>query len=132
MALWTYRCYVTGKGANLWHDWYYSGSKRFKAAHDTAFEWLEPRLQWTKPFCKQWSGKAKLLEVRFDAENLQWRVFGFHQPGRVFVVVGVGNHKNQVYDPKKLPVTSISRMKEVIANPEKAASCERPSQAQAS
>ena len=87
---------------------------------------LEARAQWRMPWSRVLINEDKLLEVRFDAGNVEWRVFGFHQPGFVFVVAAVGSHKGKTYDPKGVLAEARKRMKEILANQAKAKNCERP------
>jgi hypothetical protein len=100
-----------------------------KAEHDAVFELLEKRQ------VHEWWSLAKslgggLVEVRLR-RGVQWRIMGCHAPNRVFVVVLVCNHKDNVYDPKKCLKTSRKRVKEIqsekakVIKP-KVINCDRP------
>jgi hypothetical protein len=129
MELWKYQCYKTSSNPNLWSEWYHEQSKAVQAKHDSAFEFLEARLEWTEPKFKHLKGKyAGLGEVRLQGD-VQWRIFGFrrtHQNVREFVVTHTGSHKGNVYQPKDVLDTALKRVEEAKVDPGKTAPCARP------
>ena len=126
MAHWTYRCYIDGGDPNLWQRGYDEQSKAYRARHDATFEFLEARQEWREPNCKYLSNCGGLLEIKFSSDGIQHRVFGFHDPGFTFIVVGLGNHKQNVYAPKRILATSCLRMSEIREDKAKAKTCDRP------
>lgn len=124
--MWTYRCYVKRDCPNLWEKWYVE-NPTLQGAHDRVFYVLEQRNPWTGPNYKRLEDRKGLCEVKFQANNVQWRIFGFFSGNsKEFVVLGVGNHKGKVYKPKSILDTCSKRMKEVQDDPKLATTCERP------
>ncbi|WP_419906866.1 type II toxin-antitoxin system RelE/ParE family toxin [Hoeflea sp.] len=126
--MWKYRCYITNDEPNLWSAWYSDQSEAVRAKHDTAFEFLEARIEWDMPRYRKLQNHRGLGEVRLHG-NVQWRIFGFchtEQNDRQFVVLAIGNHKQQRYSPQDVLKTAAKRMNEVRNDPEKAERCERP------
>ncbi|MER9248921.1 hypothetical protein [Mesorhizobium sp. M0590] len=68
-----------------------------------------------------------LVEVRLNG-LVKWRIFGFFDRTvrREFVVVAIGNHKQNVYTPKGVLSSAYYLKKEIEAGREKADRCERP------
>lgn len=99
-----------------------------RAKHDAAFQFLEANVEWSEPQYKRLRNYDGLGEVRLQGK-VAWRVFGFRRTEdniREFIVLAVGNHKQQVYRPKNVLKTATRRMKEVQNDPKKAEYCERP------
>ena len=124
MALWTYKCYVDGSQPNLWRRWY-DAHPEVRGKHDSVFGMLEQQVFWVKPHVKMLKNHDGLLEVILNG-RVQWRIFGFQGAGKEFVVVGTGNHKANVYDPKGILTTARGIMKDIKAGSKGAISCERP------
>lgn len=84
---------------------------------------------WGPPKCKMLRGKKYkgILEVRLT-NNVQHRIFGCYGKGekQIFVVLGMGVHKGQVYSPKSILDTVGKRKKEVENGKAEAPFCIRP------
>lgn len=103
-------------------------SDEVQAKHESAFEYLEARIDWSLPSYKQLVGFDGLGEVRLQGK-LAWRIFGFRRDfcgAREFVVTHIGNHKGNVYSPRKVLKQAAMRMKEIQNDPSKSKSCSRP------
>lgn len=125
MDLYTYRCYVEGQEPNLWQRWY-SQNPAFQGTHDSIFEILEQQDQWGQPYTKKLKNCDGLIEVCLNG-NIQWRIFGFWGSKRKeFIVVAVGNHKQNVYTPRNILKTAKSIMNKIRAGNLGAKTCERP------
>lgn len=124
--MWKYRCYITNVTPNLWGVWY-AENPDANGAHDSVFRMLEQQISWGRPHSKKLIGKAHkgLFEVIVKC-NLQWRIFGFFERDRTYVVTAIGYHKGKVYKPRAILETATKRMNEIKADNSKAARCERP------
>lgn len=124
--MWTYECYINRDRPNLWWKWYTDHAEA-NSQHDAAFDLLEQEDTWRAPLAKTIKGKnfRGLIEVRLKAQ-VQWRILGFYQGKRHFIVTAIGYHKGRVYSPKSLLETAKKRMDEVKKDGSKAKRCERP------
>lgn len=125
--MWSYKCYITEDRPDLWAVWYRDQSERVQAKHDSVFRLLEQQNSWGGPHVKKLRGKnyKGLFEVILNTEK-QWRIFGFYEPGRVFVIAAIGHHKDSYY-PKDIMDIARARMAEIKLDSSKAAKCDRPS-----
>jgi len=87
---------------------------------------LEQMAHWQLPNFKPLRGRHGLGEVRFKGDNKQWRIFGFFESQKIFVVTGIGHHKGKIYVPKNIIDKSEARVIEIRKTPTKAMTCERP------
>jgi hypothetical protein len=105
-------------------------SSEVQAKHDTVFEFLEVRLDWSGPHFKHLQGKYSGLGEVILKCRVEWRIFGHRRTSpqgvREFVVTHIGNHKGTVYTPKDVLKTALKRVKETEVDPRKSAPCDRP------
>jgi hypothetical protein len=128
MASWRYRCYATNDSPNLWAAWYIEQSPEVQAKHDTVFEFLEQRTDWSPPHYKKLSGQDGLGEVILKGK-VAWRIFGFrhsedYRP--TFTVTQIGNHKGNLYSPKNVISNARGRMNDIRNDSRKVSICDRP------
>lgn len=75
-----------------------------------------PRNDWVFPKVKKLniSGKGEIYEIRFQANNVQYRPLGFFGPDSCeFTIVVWATHKQDIYDPAKAIETAESRRLEI-------------------
>ncbi|MGH8371830.1 MAG: hypothetical protein ACRETO_03760 [Gammaproteobacteria bacterium] len=103
---WNFTDYVAPDGTNYVREWAKEALGGEEAFLDNLLLFLGQI-----PESKKWSGrcnplegeqykKRKLYELRFTAEDKEFRVFGFFAPGYTFVMVAGCYHKDKVYKPK--------------------------------
>jgi hypothetical protein len=89
-----------------------SGSPAARAALRVRTENLAKtnRAQWNKTQFRKIEGE--LCEIKWKADNVQWRALGFDYEG-FFVMVSGCTHKGNTYDPPGWKETALRRIKEV-------------------
>lgn len=121
-----FHCYDDGKAPNLWQRWYDRAGGAIRGKHDSIWDHLEtrPGNAWRMPQAKPLGGE--LFEVRIHG-GVKWRVLGFFWP-RIgeFTVVGICNHKDNVYDPKDAIKTAHKTIKAIKDGKAKIIACPRP------
>jgi hypothetical protein len=124
MANWTYKCYDDGKSPSLWQRWY-DDTPAAQGSFDAALNFLEALEVWQEPNARK---IGDLIEIKCKGGGIQHRVFGFYSTGekQKFIVLGFGDHKDRVYNPKDILKTCTRRRKEVEDDPSKAKDCTRP------
>ena len=68
------------------------------------------RAQWNKTQFRKIEGE--LYEIKWKADNVQWRSLGFDYEGFFVMVLGC-THKGNTYDPPGWKATALRRIKEV-------------------
>jgi hypothetical protein len=122
MVTWTYQCYDDGKQPNLWQRWYEKHPEA-QGRHDAAFDMIEQMDVWQKPRVKSF---GKITEVILNGP-VAHRIFGFFgSDPHVFIVTGVGYHKDQRYYPTDILKTVVKRRKEIEDGFNKPLSVNRP------
>jgi hypothetical protein len=116
LALWTFRCYVSPSGRDMFQDWYDDQSEAVQAAVDVAFEYLiqRQRDEWRRPAFDLLSGKMhEVGEVRFKVDK-QYRIFGFFGPNvSEFTMLVGASKKGNNYTPRNALETALERMGQV-------------------
>src|SRR4051812_4102761 len=102
VALWTFRCYVSARGANEIRSAYDSYSKRVQAKFASRLRVLTTltRSEWTRPLIGTLFGPCEgLWEIRFEKDNVQHRPLGFFLDPNVFVICFWALEKGGRFDP---------------------------------
>lgn len=68
------------------------------------------RAQWNKTQFRKIEGE--LCEIKWKADDIQWRALGFDYEGAFVMVLGC-THKGNVYTPPDWKKTGLRRIKEV-------------------
>jgi hypothetical protein len=117
LALWNFRAYVSPTGRRSFEQWYNQIDPAAQAEFDTMVEFLSQRSrdEWRRPAFDLLSGKFRDIgELRFKAQKIVFRPFGFFGPQRQEFTFLVGaTKKGQVYDPKSAKETALTRMREI-------------------
>ncbi|MEY9886351.1 type II toxin-antitoxin system RelE/ParE family toxin [Bradyrhizobium sp. USDA 329] len=116
LAVWTFRCYVSASGRDMFKDWYDDQSEQVQAAVDVALEFLaqRPRHDWRRPEFDLLSGKMREVgEIRFKVDK-QYRILGFFGPNTSEFTMLIGaSKKGSNYDPRNALETALDRMDQV-------------------
>lgn len=73
-----------------------------------------PRDEWRRPEAAKLTGGDDLFEIRFKANNTQWRPVGFFGPSPgVFTITAICNKKQDVYAPPDAFKTAARRKRQV-------------------
>ena len=94
-----------------------------KARFNLMIGYLEatPLGAWTRPRVASLTGDCSgLLEIRANVQQVQFRLLGFHGPGRREVTLVVGARKsNNRWLPLSIPETAQRRKADVIDDPDR-------------
>jgi hypothetical protein len=104
MKYWTFRDYLSPAGNNSIKAWYEALDPDAQADFDTTLGNLAGVENWLFPPIAEFSrlrGKKfrQLGEIRWKTANVQHRVIGYAESGRVFVLLIGAYHKQRVYTP---------------------------------
>jgi hypothetical protein len=73
-----------------------------------------PRIDWKTPHALKLQGVKDIYEIRFSANGVQFRPFGFFGPGsNEFTILVWATHKQKIYDPNDAIKTAERRRKAV-------------------
>lgn len=74
-----------------------------------------PKIDWHEPSAKKLQGVKEIYEIRFKAENKQYRPLGFFGPRpNDFTIIVWATKKQNIYDPPAAIETAVKRRQEVI------------------
>ena len=118
MKLWTFKEFVTLGGRGVITQWV-SKELEMEAENDfhSILRYLEvtPRDLWVRPDYSPFD--AEIGEIRFKANNLQHRVFGFFlMEVKQYVMLAGSQKKGKTYDPRDVVETARKRRKLVLAD----------------
>lgn len=75
-----------------------------------------PKGEWKKPHAIKLQGVTDIYEIRFKANGIQFRPFGFFGPGpNEFTILVWATHKQDIYDPNDAIKTADTRRKDIQA-----------------
>lgn len=118
-SVWTFRCYVDGRGVDVIDEWYQAQPDDLQAKFDTRVRYLrqQPRDKWGRPHFDTLGGDcAGLGELRLEHKNVQWRIIGFASGQMEYTWVFVAKERGDKFVPKDACKTSQSRKAEVTAD----------------
>jgi Phage derived protein Gp49-like (DUF891) len=119
MPLWTFKCPVNREGKSPLEEWYRNLSPRAKSRFDRVREYLEDRPQsdWTTSYFKQLSSSDGICEIRFFADNIQYRPLAFFSPWerQVLILVFPAIEKGDKFEPKDAVGQAENRKKKIIS-----------------
>jgi hypothetical protein len=127
-ALWIFRCYALRSGKDAIDDWYRCRSNNVQAAFDVTIEYLaqRPRHEWRRPEFDLLSGRMRGIgEIRFKADQKQFRVLGFFgpQPSEFTLLIGASK-KGAIYDPKSALEAALRRKEEILSDGSRCRFCQ--------
>lgn len=105
-GVWTFWAYATN-GGDVVRDWYSVATPEVQAAFDNRIRILRvrPPGTWRRPWVDSMHGYPGLIEIRFEADGVQWRPLGFYGPERLqFTITLVAEERG-----KKIPSTDCKR-----------------------
>lgn len=71
-----------------------------------------PKMNWNEPHAKKLSGIKDIYEIKFSANNVEYRPLGFFGPGKKeFTILIWATHKQRIYAPHDAINTADKRRK---------------------
>jgi hypothetical protein len=75
-----------------------------------------PKLAWSEPQAKKLQGAGEIYEIRFKANNIEYRPLGcFNTSEKEFIILVWAYKKQRVYSPAAAITTAQKRAKEIFA-----------------
>lgn len=119
--VWAFRSFVTDRGDSEVSTWYEEGTPKVKAKFDTTLRYLRDRPTWGMPYTRVLTeGDCNgIIEIRFQAEKVQWRPLGFQGPlRREFTILNFATEHDFKLDPPSSCKTANIRRELVATNRE--------------
>jgi hypothetical protein len=115
MALWRFMDYRSPAGNNLIEEWYQDLPDEAQAEFDVTLKTLSISQNWRGMPEFKALGREGLCEIRFAANNIQYRPAGFFGPWPKCFSIYVGCHKKgKVYNPPDAFELAIKRRGKVL------------------
>lgn len=127
MAWWLFRCYLEANGTDVIDDWYQAQPDKLQAKFDTRIHFLrqQERHAWVRPYFDTLGGDcAGLGELRFEYNNVQYRVIGFASGKMEFTWLLVAKEIGGRFDPRSACEIAQQRKSEVVADRRRTRDCE--------
>ena len=80
-------------------DWRKSLSPARRAIFDTFLDRIAKMKNWPSGICDPLKGHSGCWELRWTAEKVEHRVFGYYGGPSLFVMLVGCTHKGRIYDP---------------------------------
>jgi hypothetical protein len=117
--LWKFKEFVSSGGRPQILEWREEMSFAVRAIFDDRIDTLAklPRADWQFPefsLLRGKEGRQGLSEIRWFAEDKQWRVIGFFGPGKMEYTMLIScTHKQKRYNPDNCLETAIKRKRAI-------------------
>ena len=122
LGLWSFAQYKSASGRRVITDWRKNLTPARRASLDLFLNRIGKMETWTPDICKKLKGYSEFWELRWVAEKVEHRIFGYFDGSRRFVMLAGCTHKGRVYDPPGVFDTindrkrKLSQSEGVIAN----------------
>ena len=91
------------------NDWRRSLSPARRSVFDVFLDRVAKMDEWRDGICDSIKGQSGFLELRWTAEKVEHRVFGYDGTGKAFVMLVGCTHKGKVYNPPEVFETMKTR-----------------------
>lgn len=113
--VWKFKQFKTASGRRVICDWKKRfPSRRRQAIFDVFMDRIAKMNSWTVDDCKPIKNHPGCRELRWTAEKVEHRIFGYFGEKEFFMMVGC-THKQKIYDPSSAFDTLDDR-KKAVAN----------------
>src|SRR2546427_1280920 len=99
MYVWRFRQFRTWTGRKAIDDWRRGLSQARRATFDLFLDRVAKMNSWPTGICDPIKNHAGCWELRWTAEKVEHRIFGYYGAGKEFVMLVGCTHKGKVYDP---------------------------------
>src|SRR6266436_3980282 len=99
MYVWRFRQFRAWTGRLVIDDWGNGLSPGRRAVFDTFLDRIAKMETWPSGICYPIRNHAGCFEIRWTAEKVEHRIFGYYGIGKEFVLLVGCTHKGKVYDP---------------------------------
>jgi hypothetical protein len=100
MYRWRFEQFTSAAGRKVISDWRRNVlSPARRAIFDTFLDRIAKMESWPTGICNPLKGYSKRWELRWTAERVEHRIFGYYGGSQVFVMLIGCTHKGKIYDP---------------------------------
>lgn len=99
MYVWRFKQFVAWTGRKAIDDWRSRLSPSRRAIHDVFMDRIAKMDSWPSGICDPLKNHAGCWELRWAAEKVEHRLFGYYGVGKWFIMLVGCTHKGKVYDP---------------------------------
>jgi len=116
MYVWTFEQFTSGTGRGAISDWRRNVlSPARRAVLDTLLRRISKMESWPTGICNPLTGYPGKRELRWTAERVEHRIFGYYGGTKVFVMLIGCTHKGRIYDPPEAFNTMLDRERKLQA-----------------
>ena len=98
-GLWSFKQFRSANGRDSITDWRKGLSPARRAIMDVFLDRISKMATWPSGICDPIKKHSGFWELRWTAERVEHRIFGYYGGLRVFVSLVGCTHKGKVYDP---------------------------------
>lgn len=99
MQLWRFEQFRSANGRDALSDWRKGLSPARRAVFDVFMDRIAKMRSWPSGICDPIRGYSGYWELRWTAEKVEHRIFGYYAGELLFVMLIGCTHKGKVYDP---------------------------------
>jgi hypothetical protein len=96
---WTFQQFRSANGRDAILDWRKGLSPARRAIFDVFIDRIAKMKSWPSGICDPIRGHSGYRELRWTAEKVEHRIFGYYGGPSLFVMLIGCTHKGKVYDP---------------------------------
>lgn len=108
-ALWRFEQFRSANGRDAIDDWRKGLSPGRRAVMDLFMDRIAKMQGWSSGTCDPLTGYSGYWELRWTAEKVEHRIFGYYAGPLKFVMLIGCTHKGKVYDPPSAFQTMLDR-----------------------
>lgn len=127
MPLWTFKCFISQNGQDLFDLWYAGLSDEAKAKLDVIVEHFrdKPHTKWGGNYFFPLTGYAGIFEIKFRVANILYRPLGCFGPERRDFTFLIGaNEQGDQFVPLNAPLIASQRRDVIQADWSRARECD--------
>jgi hypothetical protein len=114
MYRWRFEQFKSSKGRQAISDWRKSVlSPARQAIFDTFLDRVAKMEKWPPEICRSLRKHPGKWELRWTAEKVEHRIFGFYSGPQVFAMLIGCTHKGRIYDPPSSFETMVDRARKL-------------------
>jgi hypothetical protein len=114
MYLWRFEQFTSATERRAITDWRRNVlSPARRAILDTFLDRIAKMESWPIGICSPLRGYSGKRELRWTAENVEHRIFGYYSGPRTFIMLIGCTHKGKIYDPPGVFETMVDRSRKL-------------------
>lgn len=127
MPLWTFKCFLSQSGEDLFDAWYQAQSDAAQAKLDVIVAHFrdKPHTKWGGNYFYPLTGYSGIFEIKFRVANVVYRPLGCFGPDRMDFTFLIGaREQGDEFLPQNAPDIAVKRMAIIQADRTRAHECD--------